>query len=286
LIRNVETLKDFIFHGEEKESQVTQSKFGGSVLRTLNELTVRKLCGEVIYGAGLQSYLQGRVSEKRFSSDTLSGKLDESGRKWLAGEEKQFFEPTITLERNKGSKKIHTYGYCGCNLATEGSLCPHMAALMVAWVRKYEEFEERVSEKDFESAQDRVDDSVRELANLVEKGGSSRYADQEVLQRTYSRLKLWTAGARAARKNGNQALIRDFSQTINYVSLALISAVESKYRVEATDLYNKNTVSTLGIVLDSLAKNVHQKKQREKKSRPRTSRSWDKLLDDFTGGSK
>lgn len=38
----------------------------GAVLRSLNEYKVRSMCGEAIYSVGLQNYMQGRVSDKRF----------------------------------------------------------------------------------------------------------------------------------------------------------------------------------------------------------------------------
>lgn len=274
LFKSVDALKGFIFH--DGEEGVSLGARGGLVLRSLNEFKVRKLFGEAVYGAGLQSYLQGRVLDKRFSSDTLSGKVDETGRKWLS--DAQFFEPTMTLE---GSGKIHVYGYCACNLAVEGSLCQHMAALMTSWVRKPEEFEKRVSEKDFESAKGRVVESIKELVDHIEKDGSSRSTDLEVLQRTYSKLKLWTEEIREAGRKDNLTSVLQFSNTINDLSLALISAIENKYQVRAVDLYNRSTVSTFGKALDLLS-SASRRKPSAAKARSRTARSWDKLLDGFT----
>ncbi len=61
----------------------------GMVLHSLTEFNVRSMCGEAVYGAGLQNYTQGRVSDMKFSKNTLSGKLDESGRKWLSSNDPQ-----------------------------------------------------------------------------------------------------------------------------------------------------------------------------------------------------
>ena len=233
-------------------NSVPSNKHGGTILRDLDEYEIRKLCGEAIYGAGQQDYLLGRVSEKRFSNDRLSGKVDESGRKWLSGSDAPFFEPTITLERKNNSKKIHAYGYCACSFAKEGSLCPHIAALMVAWVRKREEFEERVNEKDIEKARTRVIDSAKELSDLVTKEGTGS-TDLEVLRKTYSKLRIWTDEVKEADSRNEKASLRDFSSIINCISLSLMSAIETKYEIKAVDLYNRNTVSTFGKVLNLLA---------------------------------
>lgn len=264
LFKNVDLLESYAL-----ENRVDDSS--GAVLRSLNEYNVRSISGEAIYGAGLQTYIQGRVSEKRFSSDTLSGKVDE---KSLSGV--QFFEPTITLERKKNSKKIHAYGYCACNFGAEGSLCPHMAALMVAWVRKRGDFG-FASEKDFEIAKTRVVDSTRQVLDLITK--SPKSTDLDLLHKTYSKLRLWTGEVRDSKSTA----LRDFSWTINYVSLALISAIGAKYEISAIDLYNKNTVSTFGKVLDLITeKNLARRsKARSKGVSSRAARSWDKLVENF-----
>ncbi|MGH2638434.1 MAG: SWIM zinc finger family protein, partial [Rhabdochlamydiaceae bacterium] len=251
-----------------QKAQIEKDIFShaGVVLRSLNEYKVRNLCGEAVYGAGLQEYTQGRVSEKKFSKNTLSGKLNQSGRKnWPSSSELSFFEPTITLERN--SNRLRIYGDCTCTLAKEGSLCTHMAALMVAWVRKSHGFEEEYqSEKpEFERARQLVLESLKELVDCIEV--SSRADDLEMLQKTYTKLRLWAEEVRGA--NGGslttprmqpvrdfQLAIREFSGTVSYVSLAIMSAIESKYKLGATDLYNASTVSTFGGILESFVESV------------------------------
>jgi hypothetical protein len=319
LFKNVGELERLALIRPESEEENGESKGGiernklshaGAVLRSLNEYTVRNLCGEAVYGAGLQNYTQGRVSDKKFSKDTLSGKLNEGGRKWVSSHDLQLFEPSITLEKKS---RLRFYGDCACTLAKEGSLCTHMAALMIAWVRKPEDFQENENKRiEFEQATRRVLHWLDELVSSIEKG-SSRTVDLRVLQKTYSKLRLWADEIREAndgrlkihtvpQNEDRRLLIREFSKTINSVSFAIMSAIESKYRVGATDLYNRTTVSTFAKMVELFAESSSQRKsekptvmtaQRKKQrvilasassravsSRP--SRSWDVLVESFT----
>jgi len=321
LFRNVDKLKQLAVFGHlaEEEYQLSGVKteknafsHAGMVLRSLTEYNVRNMCGEAVYGAGLQNYRQERVSDKRFSKNTLSGKLDESGRRWLSSSDPQFFEPMITLERN--SKRPLISGGCGCSLASDGSLCTHMAALMIAWVRKPQEFveeEDKAMKSEFEEARQRVMESLKELVGCIEKG-SSRSDDLRLLQKTYSKLRLWADDVKEAnggalatrgaqRDEDLRPLIREFSETLNSVSFALIAAIESKYKVGATDLYNMATVSTFARMLELFVESEDHRKSvdsmlvratRGRKKRALTSpttvsshtaRSWDSLVENFSG---
>jgi hypothetical protein len=290
LFKNVDKLKQLALSHEEEDAlprvETGENIFShaGIVLHSLTEFNVRRMCGEAVYGAGLQNYTQGRVSEEKFSKNTLSGKLDERGRKWLSSNDPQCFEPTITLERN--SKRPRISGSCACSLASEGSLCTHMAALMVAWVRKPQEFveaEDETRKSEFDEARQRVVDSLKELICCVEKV-SSRTDDLLLLQKTYSKLRLWTDDVKEERPD---KLICEFSETLNSVSFALMFAIESKYRVRATNLYNTTTVSTFARVFELFVES--EKKpvlvRRKKSGRPtsHTARSWDSLIENFTG---
>ena len=322
LFKNVDKLKQVALFGHRAEeedglprAEIEKIAFShaGLVLRSLTEYNVRRMCGEAVYGAGLQNYTQGRVSDKKFSKNTLSGKLDESGRKWLSSRDPQFFEPTITLERN--SKRPLISGGCACSLASEGSLCAHIAALMIAWVRKPQDFVEggndQTMKSEFEEAMQRVVDSLKELIGCIEKGSSST-DDLRLLQKTYSKLRLWADDVKEA--NGGalairgaqpdkdlRPLIREFSETLNYVSFALMFAIESKYKVGTTDLYNMTTVSTFARVLELFVESEGRRKPvdpilvRGKSGRKRemltspatvsshTARSWDSLVENFSG---
>ena len=306
LFKNMDKLEQISLFGCQTEEGLELGKdpfsSAGIVLRSLTEYNVRSICGAAVYGSGLQDYAQGRVSEKRFWKNTLSGKVDESGKKWLPGSGSQFFDPTITLERNAKSPRIS--GSCACTMASDGSLCPHMAALMIAWVRKPQEFERVESEakrSGFERVWQRVANSLNELTSGI-GNGTSRAEDLRVLQRTYSKLRLWATDVREAnegdlKNHGGQSkdLILKFSETLNSVSLAIMSAIDSKYCVGAVDLYNKSTVSTFGKSLYLLAESAGQRKpaaseKRKVKKRRATSnpkissrigRSWDSLIENY-----
>ena len=280
LFKNVDKLKQLALLGHRDqdedglprvEVEKNTLSHAGMVLRSLTEYNVRSMCGEAVYGAGLQNCTQDRVSDMKFSKNTLSGKVNESGRKWLSSHDPQFFEPTITLERN--SKRPLIRGGCACSLASEGSLCTHMAALMIAWVRKPRDFvevgEDQTRKSEFEEARQRVLDSLKELIGCIEKG-SSKTDDLRLLQKTYSKLRLWTNDVKEA--NGGlkilgekqdkdlRPLINEFSETLNSVSFALMFAIESKYKVGATDLYNMTTVSTFARMLELFVESEGRRK--------------------------
>jgi hypothetical protein len=300
LFKNVDKLKQLALSGhsaEEEdglpgvETQRNTFSHAGTVLHSLTELNVRSICGEAVYGAGLQNYTQGRVSEMKFSKNTLSGKLDESGRKWLSSRDPQFFEPTITLERSPKRPRIS--GGCACSLASEGSLCTHMAALMIAWVRKPQDFVEaddaQTKKSEFEGARQRVVGSLNEVVGCIEKG-SSRSSDLRVLQKTYSKLRLWADDIREAKggtvQPDRRQLIHEFSETLNSVSFALMSAIESKYEVGATDLYNRATASTFAKMLEMFVEGRDRRKPAASismggKRKASTKRSWDSLVESF-----
>ena len=287
----------------------------GLILRALNEYHVRNICGQLLYGAGVQDYFYGRVSQMKFSKDSLSGKIDNGGEKLLSkGGQKQqlsICEASIMLETSSKGTRYRTHGDCSCPLSREdGSLCSHVTALMIAWVRRPQDFEESLR-FDFEDAKRRSIDSLNKLVSSIEEGGSRFKEDIEMLQRTYTKLGLWSGKIAEAKNNSinlstsnrnYQLTIREFSRTINYVSFAIMFAIGNKYKIgDYAELYNKATVSTFGKVLDAfvqilrLGKSVaaptvarpspKEKKQHElPKSaavQTQTARSWDELVEDF-----
>jgi hypothetical protein len=292
LFKNVDALERIALygsHGEKDRERTDEFSHAGIMLRSLTEYNVRSMCGAAVYGAGLKDYVEGRVSGKKFWKNTLSGKIDENGRRWLSGADKHFFEPTITLERSSNRPRIS--GACACSLASEGSLCPHVAALMIAWVRKRQEFVEegngQTMESEFLEARRRVSDSLREVVTSIENG-SSRSEDLFVLQKAHSKLRVWAADVKEV-TDGDQRkyFARKFSETLNSVSFVLMSAIETKYGVGATELYNKTTVSTFARALELFVNSGHRKSTdsiRRKKTSPvssNVSRSWDTLLEEF-----
>ena len=288
------------------KGQTTIFSRAGMILGSLTEYNARKICGDALYGAGLQNYVQGRVIDKRFWKNTLSGKLDETGRKWLSGRDPQFFEPIITIERS--SKRPRISGHCGCSLASEGSICTHMAALLIAWVRKPQDFVEGVDYEtimsEFDEIKGAVTESLRELTECIE-GGSSKTDDLRLLQKTYSKLRLWVDEVKEANYDGTvehaahkeKDLIREFSKTIHDAAFAIMTAFESKYRIGVTDVYNRNTVSTFAKVFELFVESADHngvglisrpKKGRKRGTKPithspYTTRTWDSLVENFSG---
>ena len=284
LFKNVDKLKQLALSGRHTEEEdglpgVETDTFShaGMVLHSLTEFNVRSMCGEAVYGAGLQNYTQGRVSDMKFSKNTLSGKLDESGRKWLSSNDPQYFEPMITLERN--SKRPRISGGCACSLASEGSLCTHMAALMIAWVRKPQDFVEAVAGQGNRSS--RWPGSALWAHSMKWSAASKRVVRGTTICGYFRKRTQSSGSGRTMSEEANTALtlgakpdedlrplIREFSETLNSVSFALMSAIESKYTVGATNLYNTATVSTFARVLELFVENerkqvlVRQEKKR------------------------
>ena len=308
LFKNIDKLEQvtlFGYHAKEGGLEPGKDPFSsaGIVLRSLTEYNVRSICGDAVYGAGLQDYTQRRVSDMRFWRNTLSGKVDQSGKKWLTSSGSQFFEPTITIERNAKSPLIS--GGCPCSIASDGSLCPHIAALMIAWVRKPHEFSESLDDEaklsECDEARQRVADSLSELTKGI-VGGTSKAEDLRVLQKTYSKLRLWAADVMEINDSSltvhagqSKDLVLKFSETLNSISFALMSAIDSKYGLGAVDLYNKSIVSTFGKSLDLLVESTGQRKpavsekgkvkKRRASTNPKISshvtRSWDDLIENF-----
>lgn len=289
------------------KGQITASSHAGMILSSLTEYNARKICGDALYGAGLQNYIQGRVVVKRFWKNTLLGKLDETGRKWLSGRDPKFFEPMITLERS--SERPHIFGHCGCSLAGEGSICTHMAALLIAWVRRPRDFVEGVNystiKSEFDEAKGAVAGSLRELVDCIESG-SSTTDDLRLLHKTYSKLRLWVDEVKEANFVGSvedaahkeKNLIREFSKTIHDATFTITTMFESKYKMGVTDLYNRNTVSTFAKVIELFVESADHKpvglisrpkggrRKREKETKhmtllPHTARTWDSLVENF-----
>ena len=322
---------------KESENTSSESKkegelsHAGESLCKLTELTIRSICGVAVYSSGLAYYTEGRISERHFSNDTISAKLS-ARRNEMQASGTEFFVPRLTLERAKNREGIKIFGECGCSWSREGILCPHAAALMIAWVRNPEAFEPLAVPDDklsviaqFTKRRQEVMSSLKELTNYIENGGSSQREDLEMLQSTYSMISLWlkqvedsdTKSLSSSTKNnagskGSSAvsLKHEFSAVVNYVSLAVMTAIESKYpRIKASELYKASTVSTLGSVLETFVQSISEEqtvdprtkskvKSRTKRvkkgklvaTRPdakkKTARSWDNLIEEFSSSTQ
>jgi hypothetical protein len=267
---------------EGKKDAINDS---GNVLRNLTEFKIRKICGEVVYRAAMQGY--SKISEKKFADNTLSGIMDARGKD---PREIQFFRPEITLE-GKNSRKIRAYGKCECKLGIEGNLCPHMAALMIAWARGPREFDEdpEYMKSKFEKGKHEVMSSLEELLILFEN--SSRAEDFDLLQKIYSRMEHWTNAVGESNRSSwlvkNFDPRREFSGTINYLLLSIVSEMERKYpKLEAIETYNRATLTTLGKVLELFVENTRYERKsplsnKERKTLGETARSWDQLIENF-----
>lgn len=286
LFKNIDRLEEIAFFMLRNPKEKGYRDASGNVLRTLSEFKIRKICGEVLYRAGVQSYAE--ISEKKFARDTLSGKIDARDRNKI-----QSYQLNITLERKDSRSKIHTFGECQCALAKEGNLCPHIAALMISWVKKPQEFQEDLLylKSDFAKARKNVLDSLEELLDSIENSSSAQVLDS--LQDTYSRIRSCGNNIREVNRDLARSKffdpIREFSGTINYVSLAIVSAIECKYpKIKAIDVYNKATLTTFGKVLELFVENTEHEskstpvKKDRKTSNTTTTRSWDVLVESFT----
>jgi len=294
--------------GREESSKAAS----GNVLRVLNESQIRKICGEVIYRAGVEVYNLGNsVSQKKFAENSLIGIIGVKGKKSTSNlPEISQFQSIITLEKEGNSKKaIRTYGECNCTLAGEGTICPHMAALLIAWVRVPKEFKqdpEHLRSK-FEKERQNVNGTLEELLEFLQNGTDAEVFD--VLQKTYARLRGWRdtlneIGSLRGKREYNSKFdpVCELGGTINHVSLAILSAVGHKYKVRAIDIYNDATLTTFGKVLELFVENIYAGKslnasspvKREGKmisdptnsssSQKTTKRSWDMVIENFAKG--
>lgn len=239
----------------------------------------------MLYRTGIQEYV--KVFEKKFANNSLSGRVDAEGK-----DHGKVFRPNISFEKNSG--KIHTFGDCQCALGSQGNFCPHIAALMIAWVRRSEEFEEdpKHLRSDFEAARQKVENSLKEILLLLENSSSTESLD--LLQKTYSNVKLWSEAFREiSNKNRIRTRefdpIREFSETINHISLAILSTIERRHDIPTIDVYNKATLTSVGKVLELFVENTRYDNKslavKKRKVSRKTTRSWDVLVENFSIGS-
>ncbi len=292
LFKKVDELEELTFlllrRGSKSGGKIAPS----NVLRNLTEFKVRRICSVVLYRVAAQGGIA--ISRKKVAGDTLRGEAEARGGD---DNQRQFFKTGITLKRNS-STKISAYGDCQCPLGRAGNLCPHMAAIMIAWVRNPEEFEEdpEYLRSLFEKTRQDVVSCLQDVADSSET--SSRSEDLDLLQKIYSKIRRW--GNEVGQDYGGTARelldfdpLREFSATVNYISLAIISAIERRYALPALEIYNRATLATLGRVLEMFAENtgyagkssMEKKKEEKKVSREKTARSWDLLVESFARGT-
>jgi hypothetical protein len=312
LFNNMDKLAELtlILLGEQgKDSPESVKATSGNVLRILKEDQIRKVCGEMMYRAGAEVYTLGDISELKFAENTLLGRIVVGGRKKSTrpDDKIQSFQPIVTLERN--SRAIRTFGECQCALAKEGTICPHMAALMIAWARGSREFKEdsEYLGSKFEKAKQKVRDSLDDLVASMQTGTDAE--NFELLQKVYAKIRRWRDAVKEMNRNtvrggkGDKKFdpIRELSGTINYVSLAILAAVERRYKLRTIDIYNEATLTGFGKVLElfvegtrfdskllassSLPRKEGKVSRTANASSDQTKRSWDVLIENFSGAS-
>ncbi len=160
----------------------------GLVLRALSEYDVRNICGQSVIRCRTPRLFTGENLTNEVFKELSLREIGESERNLPStGRNKQSFEASITLGMNSNRTRYRTSGDCSCALSREeGSLCSHVASLMIAWVRKSQDFEESVK-FDFDDARRRSMDSLDKLVISIEDGDSGFKDDIEMLQRTYTK---------------------------------------------------------------------------------------------------
>ena len=131
----------------------------------------------------------------------------------------------------------------------------------------------------------------------------------ELLQKVYAKIRRWRDAVRemnrvqSAEGRGTTKFdpIRELSGIINYVSLAILAAVERRYKLGTIDIYNEGTLTGFGKVLElfvegtrfdskSLASSSLPRKEGKvsrtaNASSDQTKRSWDLLIENFAIGA-
>jgi hypothetical protein len=286
---------------QEKADPENAKVVSGGVLRDLSDFKIRKICGEVIHRVGLQIYNQHGVADAKFAENSLYGKIE------MGGNDSrqipiQFFRPRVTLDRVK-SRSIRSYGECQCRIADEGNLCPHMSALLIAWVREPREFKEDPEYliSNFEKARMEVRGSLGELLGSMEN--MTRAEALDILQKIYTKIRQWRSEIKEFPNDSFLAFgakkfdpICELSAEVNYVSLAVLSAIQTKYKLRTIDIYNSGTLTTFGAVLKLFVDNTryndksftaNKQQKRSKKNTDvdkETARTWDLLVENFSKG--
>jgi SWIM zinc finger len=250
------------------------------------EDSVRRWAEPENYLAGLQCYGEARLSHRTVSGNVLSAVVNarRKGKLHLprSGVTEYSVSIKVTPKAIRGEKwDYQINGHCDCPGVTEGEVCAHVVALLIAWLRKPAAFEILEAK---EAGSGGLEMDPRELARRNAELGEATYGvltvlqellvlmeDQKcskndtitVLETIYSRVKLASVGVEAALAEISTVPSEDaayrreaivgFSVLLNAVSLRLFAAVEMRWKVGATALLNGANAVMTGRLLGALA---------------------------------
>lgn len=188
----------------------------GKFLPHLAERDIMGFVDHMTYIAGVDYFMQGRVSERTTWGDNLACRVVEgkAGR-FPFGTAPRLYRVILSLKESRGPGHFSMSGSCDClreqPFPRRDEPCRHVIALLVAWVRKPERFqpdkalaEAHPAEEDYgyddegeeierrlELFEDELEETASSLHGVLSAlGSTSRLDDMEFLQRLYSKLRL------------------------------------------------------------------------------------------------
>lgn len=265
------------------------------LLLEIDEDYIKYLCRDrLTWLRGLDYYMQGRVTARSVHWNIL--------RASIKGRSKPYYNTEVVLEDiNKGGFRA-SIG-CNCMAFRDNKRCKHIAALLVAWVRKPGSFEvcEECSSTfdsdmpDIKGQTDKILELVGDIAQAIEK--SSWREDFEMLQN------LHTMARNLARFNNlvSPRHYMELSQMSGMAFTAILSFIDMKYGNDMMAFYN-NTMSDL--MAKMIERFVDSNRKRDARTRhdaenlfntehgagmkvtgqimtDQPSRSWDGIIDEF-----
>ncbi|MEM3095146.1 MAG: hypothetical protein QXX64_05855 [Nitrososphaera sp.] len=207
------------------------------------------------YFQALTLFMSGSVVEKNVMWNRLTGKVREKGAVYC--------EPEVEVVR-RGNRAAVNLG-CDCSIFTRRDACPHVVALMLAWVRKrdtfratfqpagagYGEDETGYGEKPWEMeariamASHRALWLMEELAEGLET--SSRREDLDVIQQLQSLIKncaLAYESTDLTHANNNPVHLRDVLSITTSVYLGVMESIGRKYSLPFMAVHYKGLLAT------------------------------------------
>lgn len=337
LFRRFDELQRLVILSPEGVDQASSEQ-----LSLITENVVRQWSPPRSYLTGLQYFMEGRVSEQRVWRSILSGTVNVHRKKGVAAR----FLPWVDDDANTSysvriemrglaspaavqeGSYLHAGAYCQCAQDGMRDACPHLVALLLSWVRNPRSFKQspemaspnegRIDgQKQLPSlvkATARVLDALDEMVSCIASDGSSRADVLEMLQLTYSKMRL--ASSQLAERwseisSGHESeplVVSSF--IIDVIASRVLSALDSRYFMGAVQLKNKAEVDAIGKALQSFAESVGREQhfpepsgvgnERRQEKPPvvspflqetraesrlgekRVTRSWDKIVEEFS----
>jgi len=261
----------------------------------ITELDVMGFTDRGTYISGMSCFMEGRVSERKTWGDALACLVTEgkAGRFPFA-RGPRVFRVAVKLKEGRGPAPFSMSASCEClreapSRGRDGP-CQHMIALLVAWVRKpdrfqqdqtlaeaysagengdgYDDDEDDVDEieRKLELFEDELEKTVSSLKNVLSAlESTSRVDDMEFLQMFYSKLRLSvnqmtldqpTEFSKSQSLTKQEPMSGQYSGALNSVAGAIFMAMDDKYSIGALNLLNSSLVSVTGKVLESLVEGV------------------------------